>query len=175
MADTRSKRDELYEEAAASCGAALDRLTRAYEPDPDRRRDLLQEIHVALWRSLESFEGRCSLKTWVYRIAHNTATSVVIRRNTKAPSFVDLDEVEASPQNGHDQILDHQESLDRIWALIHRLKPHDKQVILLYMEGMDAASIGEITGFSPGNVATKIHRIKNVLSRKFNHGERRAK
>jgi RNA polymerase sigma-70 factor (ECF subfamily) len=58
--------------------------------------------------------------------------------------------------------------------LIQRLKPSDKQVILLYLEGMDAASIGEVTGFSPGNVATKIHRIKNLLSRQFQQGERRA-
>ena len=33
-------------------------------------------------------------------------------------------------------------------------------MILLYLEGTDAASIGEITGLSAGNVATKIHRIK---------------
>jgi len=175
MAATRPKRDELYEEAAATCGSALDRVARAYEPDPDKRRDLLQEIHVALWRSLENFEGRCSLKTWVYRVAHNTATSVVTRRNKSAPSFVDLDEVEASLQNEDGQVPDQQETLDRVWGLIHRLKPHDKQVILLYLEGMEAASIGEITGISPGNVATKIHRIKNLLSRKFHQGERHAK
>jgi RNA polymerase sigma-70 factor (ECF subfamily) len=173
MADTRPKRDELYEEAATTCGTALERVARAYEPDPDKRRDLLQEIHVALWRSLENFEGRCSLKTWVYRIAHNTATSVVIRRNTRAPSFVDLDEVETSVQNENEQ--NHQATLDRLWALIHRLKPHDRQVILLYLEGMDAASIGEITGFSPGNVATKVHRIKILLNRRFHQGEHRAK
>jgi len=175
MADIRPSRDDLYQQAAASCGAALDRLARAYEPDPDKRRDLVQEIHVALWRSLENFEGRCSLKTWVYRIAHNTATSVVIRRNSRGPSFVDLDEVEALVQSESDQALDHQATLDRVWTLIHKLKPHDKQVILLYLEGMDAASIGEITGFSPGNVATKIHRIKNLLNRRFHQGERRAK
>jgi RNA polymerase sigma-70 factor (ECF subfamily) len=45
-------------------------------------------------------------------------------------------------------------------------------VILSYLEGLDAASIGEITGLAPGNVATKIHRIKNLLSRKFHEGAR---
>src|ERR1044072_5756137 len=95
MVRDRSARDDLYEEAAASCGRALERLARAYEPDPDKRRDLLQEIHVALWRSLEHFEGRCSLRTWVFRIAHNTATTVVVRRNVRAPALVSLDEVDA--------------------------------------------------------------------------------
>lgn len=174
MADIRPTRDDLYEEAAASYQTALDRLARAYEADPDRRRDLLQEIHVALWRSFQHFEGRCSLKTWVYRIAHNTATSVVIRRKASAPAFVGLDEVERSLQQDGVLSLDQQEALDRLWALIQKLKPHDKQVILLYLEGMDAVSIGEITGLSPGNVATKIHRIKNLLSRRFHQGERRA-
>jgi RNA polymerase sigma-70 factor (ECF subfamily) len=44
-------------------------------------------------------------------------------------------------------------------------------VILAYLEDMDAAAIGEITGLSPGNVAIKIHRIKNILSRRFRAGE----
>jgi RNA polymerase sigma-70 factor (ECF subfamily) len=172
MADNRPARDDLYKEAVARCGTALDRLARAYEVDPDKRRDLLQEIHVALWQSFEHFEGRCSLKTWVYRVAHNTATSVVIRKKMRTPAFVDLEEVEASLQNGGDPVQ--RAALDHVWALIQKLKPHDKQVMLLYLEGMDSASIGEITGFSPGNVATKIHRIKNLLNRKFHQGERRA-
>ena len=93
----------------------------------------------------------------------------------RAPALVDLEEVDASVQNESDQGLDHQATLDRVWALIQKLKPQDKQVILLYLEGMDSALIGEVTGFSPGNVATKIHRIKNLLSRKFHQGERSAK
>src|SRR5688572_23307180 len=96
MTDNRRTRDDLYREAVATCGAALDRLARAYEADPDKRRDLLQEIHVALWQSFEKFEGRCALKTWVYRVAHNTATSVVIRKKVRTPAFVDLEDVEAS-------------------------------------------------------------------------------
>ncbi len=35
---------------------------------------------------------------------------------------------------------------------------------------MDAAAIGEITGLSAGNVATKIHRIKTVLAKRFSQG-----
>ena len=99
MADIRPSRDDLYREAMASCGTALERLARAYEVDPDKRRDLLQEIHVALWQSFENFEGRCSLQTWLYRVAHNTATSVVIRKKMRAPAFVDLEEVEAFHQH----------------------------------------------------------------------------
>src|SRR5262245_30570957 len=55
-------RERLYAEAAETFGAALGRLARAYERDAERRRDLLQEIHVALWRSLSRFDGRCSLR-----------------------------------------------------------------------------------------------------------------
>jgi RNA polymerase sigma-70 factor (ECF subfamily) len=36
---------------------------------------------------------------------------------------------------------------------------------------MDATSIGEITGLSPGNVAIRIHRIKNVLAKWFHEGK----
>jgi RNA polymerase sigma-70 factor, ECF subfamily len=43
-------------------------------------------------------------------------------------------------------------------------------VIVSYLEGMDAASIGEITGLSPANVAMKVHRIKNILARQFHQG-----
>ena len=75
---------ELYERAVADYGNALKRLTRAYEADADRRRDVLQEIHMALWESLARFDGRCALGTWVYRVAHNTATSVCMRRKSGA-------------------------------------------------------------------------------------------
>ena len=72
--------DDLYAQATDVYGAALERLARAYEAAPDARRDLLQDIHLAVWRSLENFEGRCSLRTWVYRVAHNVAVSHVVRQ-----------------------------------------------------------------------------------------------
>jgi DNA-directed RNA polymerase specialized sigma24 family protein len=59
----------------------------AMRPDPDKQKDLLQEMHMELWKSLGSFDGRCSLRTWVYRVAHNVGASHVVsgsrpRRNS---------------------------------------------------------------------------------------------
>ncbi|MGD0224817.1 MAG: hypothetical protein ABSF71_21015 [Terriglobia bacterium] len=51
MTAPTSSQDDLYREAVASFGAALERLAGAYEADPEIRRDLLQDIHIALWRS----------------------------------------------------------------------------------------------------------------------------
>lgn len=54
--------------------------------------------------------------------------------------------------------------------LIYRLKPLDRQVILLYLEGEAAADIAQTTGLSAGNVATKIHRIKKLLKQQYAGG-----
>jgi RNA polymerase sigma-70 factor, ECF subfamily len=48
----RDRQDALYTEISAGNVAALRRLARAYEADPDKRGDLLQEMHIELWLSL---------------------------------------------------------------------------------------------------------------------------
>lgn len=166
-----SQPDDLYREAANSYGVALERLARGYEMDPDRRRDLLQEIHLALWQSFARFDGRCSLRTWVYRVAHNVAASHVIRNQRMNSKTIALETLETpAPADDHERAMDQQHALDKLLRLIQQLKPLDRQVILSYLEEMDAATIAEITGLSPGNVATKIHRIKNILARHFHEG-----
>ena len=109
--------ERLYTDVAAEYGAALERLARAYERDADVRRDLLQEIHVALWRSLARFDGRCSMRTWVYRVAHNIATSRVIRAKKSATSFAELAMLESIPDktDGEAQ-FDRRRTLDRVWC-----------------------------------------------------------
>jgi RNA polymerase sigma-70 factor (ECF subfamily) len=160
--------ERRYAEAAAEFGPALERLARAYERDPDKRRDLLQEIHVALWRSFARFDGRCSIRTWVYRVAHNTATSKVLRPRTNAPSIVALDDsLESVAATTSEEVLDRRRALERLHGLISRLRPLDRQVMLLYLEQLDAASIAEITGLSAANVATKVRRIKQLLIQRF--------
>jgi RNA polymerase sigma-70 factor (ECF subfamily) len=163
--------DELYEAAVASYGAPLERLARAYEADPETRRDLLQEIHLALWRSFARFDHRCSLRTWVYQVAHNTAASHIVRQRRIRERLVNLEEIEAMPVRQEERLAaDRYTLFEDLLRLVQRLKPLDRQVILSYLEGMDAASIGEITGLKPANVATKIHRIKQILARRVRRG-----
>jgi len=168
--------DERYHQAAAEYGAALERLARAYEFDAERRRDLLQEIHLALWRSCAMFDGRCSLRTWVYRVAHNTAVSYGIgRRRSGDRNLVSLEEVESTMgDHDGDAAAGRRHVLAQLTQWIQALKPLDRQVILSYLEGMDAAAIAEITGLASGNVATKIHRIKNLLAKRFSQGAHHA-
>lgn len=172
-----SRQDALYQEVVGSYGPALGRLARAYEVDAEGCRDLLQEIHIALWRSLAAFDGRCSLRTWVYRVAHNVGTSHVIQdRRVRSRMLVSLEEIDHLPDRDDiESAADRHKTLDRLLEMTQQLSPLDRQVILLYLEDMDAASIGEITGISAGNVATKIHRIKNILIRRFHEGVRHGK
>jgi RNA polymerase sigma-70 factor (ECF subfamily) len=164
-----SAADETYQKASAAYGAALSRLARAYEAEPEKRGDLLQEIHVAMWKSLGRFNGRCSLRTWVFRIAHNVAASHVLReRRRNRARMVGLEELDtaADAPDSLQAVAEHQ-ALARLTALIRQLLPLDRQLILSYLEGMDAEAISELTGLSESNVATKIHRIKKILRNRF--------
>src|SRR4029078_11913082 len=86
------EQDERYNSAVAAFGSALKRLARVYAADYE---DLLQDIHLALWRSLATFNGGCSLRTWVYRVAHNTAISSKVRR--RRPALISLEEAAELP------------------------------------------------------------------------------
>jgi RNA polymerase sigma-70 factor (ECF subfamily) len=161
--------DERYSAAAAEFGSAIERLARAYEAGADARGDLIQDIHVALWRSLAAFDGRCSLRTWVYRVAHNTAASHVQRRRRwRGERGVTLEALEAvADTDNPEATAGDRQALDRLMALIHALGAPDRQVALLYLEDLDAAAIGEITALSAGAVAVKIHRLKALLAKRF--------
>src|SRR5262245_15837259 len=79
-AEDAIRQNDRYREVIATYGGALGRLARAYETNADGRADLLQEIHIAIWKSLQVFDGRCSLRTWLYRVAHNVALRHLIRQ-----------------------------------------------------------------------------------------------
>jgi len=162
---------ELYDRAVADYGNALKRVARAYEVDADRRRDVLQEIHMALWESLARFDGRSALGTWVYRVAHNTATSICIRRKWARVQLVTLEDIPLPTVNiDRERDFDQRQGIERLLDLIQRLRPLDRQVMLLYLEDIDARAIGEIVGLSAVNVATKIYRVKKVLAQQFQEG-----
>lgn len=163
-------RETLYRTLAQKHGATIARLAAAYERDTALRQDLEQDIHMHLWRSLRSFAGQCSLSTWTYRVAHNVCARHVEKAVRARPggAWLDIDDVE--PPDGRqtpEQATGAALTLERLYALIDRLRPIDRQVVLLYLEDIDAAGIAEVTGLSSGAVATRIHRIKALLAQGF--------
>ena len=167
---SEEEQDERYARVAVAFGPALERLSRAYEADPDLRQDLLQEIHLAVWRSFAGYEAQCSERTWVYRVAHNVATSHILkRRRRRSETLLTLDELarHSDPlQPDPEAEAGDRQAVARLTALA----PRDRQIVLLYLEGLEAAAIGEVCGMTPGAVATKLHRLKAVLASRFNKG-----
>jgi RNA polymerase sigma-70 factor (ECF subfamily) len=160
-----------FEALAREHEPALRRFVRGYESDIDRQRDLTQDILIAIWRALPSFEGRSSPRTWAYRIAHNVAVTHVVKgardRLTKAVPIEDVDALFAGDAA---KDLEQHDAVARVAALVRALKPTDAQVILLYLEGLDHAEIADVTGHTATNVAVKVHRIKDALRRLLTKG-----
>jgi RNA polymerase sigma-70 factor, ECF subfamily len=159
------RQTNLYEQATREFGRAVDRLAAGYETNPEKRLDLRQDIHLQLWRSFVAFDGRCSLKTWTFRVAHNTAVSYV-NRERRDSVLVSLEDIDRAGPSGEPDIDQHR-ALEHLSRLILQLKPPDRQIMICYLEELDTAAIAEITGFSAANVGMKIHRIKRILARQF--------
>jgi RNA polymerase sigma factor (sigma-70 family) len=96
-APNEPRQDATYLAAAREFGPALVRLANAYEANEEHRRDLLQEMHLALWRSFAVFDERCALRTWVYRVAHNVAASHVQRQRRWSAGLCGLDQIDDKP------------------------------------------------------------------------------
>lgn len=128
-----------------------------YCPHTEERRDLEQEILAQLWTSIDRFDGRVKISTWLYRVAFNTAIGF-LRKDQKRVLRQPLNEAILSmgEEAGND------ERLDLLQQQMSNLESHDK-ALLLYLEGKRHREIAEVLGISESNVGTKLSRIKARL------------
>jgi RNA polymerase sigma-70 factor (ECF subfamily) len=99
-------------------------------------------MHVGLWRSFAVYDGRCAVSTWVYRMAHNVAASHVARERRVNRPFVTLEEIEHLPSTQDiSSEAEANEAVERLNAVIRQLGSPDRQIITLYLEGLDAPAI----------------------------------
>ena len=166
MTETAAKELSEFSALATEYGPALQRLVRGYEADPALQQDLLQEILVSIWRALPAFEARSSLRTFLYRVAHNVAvTHVIKRRRDRLSRSISLDDEADHVALARDALaqVEARDQLQKLAALIRTLRPQDAQIVLLYFEGLEHGEIAEVTGLTATNVGVKVHRIKSLL------------
>jgi RNA polymerase sigma-70 factor (ECF subfamily) len=157
-----------FEEVLRRYIPALQRLAWSYARDAADREDLFQEITVALWRALPRFSHGSSERTYIYRVAHNTAISFVTSgRPRKARELSGEPPAEPAGTDDPERDAIRNQRISRLRAALQELPLYDRQIMLLYLEGLSAAEIGTVTGFSAGNVATRLTRARQRLAAKL--------
>jgi RNA polymerase sigma-70 factor (ECF subfamily) len=166
-ADKRIAQEARYERLWEEFGPSLNRLVSSYEALPAAREDLLQDIRLAIWIALERFRGESSLRTFVFRIAHNRGlTHSWRRRNTE--STADLREVEIEDGKANPEaVAIGNLNQDRLIDAIRTLPIQLRQAITLALEELPHREIGEILGISENNVAVRLTRARALLRQKL--------
>lgn len=155
-------------------GAALWRLTAGYAWSEEDRRDLHQDILAALWQALARFEGRSSLRTFVYRVAHNRATShraYEERRRHEDVSRLPIPD----PTPGPDEQAEARRRRRVLLAATRDLPSVLGQVLMLHLDGLSNSEIAEVAGITPGNAAVRLSRARTAVQHRIQELESPAK
>ncbi len=122
--------------------------------------DLYQETVINLWNGFDNFRGDAKISTWIYRAAINTCITWV-RKNKKHGNKVDLAPELPIQASESTKLSDYK----YLQSLIARLQPLEKAIVTLWLDEKSYDEIAAITGLSHANVAVKLHRIKDKLSK----------
>ena len=133
-----------------------------FSKDSDEVNDLFQEVLINLWKGFEGFEGRSNIGTWIWRVSFNTCISS--ERKKKKLGTVPLTmEINLFEDKDEDT-----RQVQMLYKRIHRLKPFDRAIVLLWLEGMPYEEIAAIVGITVKNVSVRLYRIKEELKQMSN-------
>ena len=134
-----------------------------FSKDSDEVNDLFQEVLINLSQGFASFEGKSKIGTWIWRVSFNTCISQ--ERKKKRTSAIPL-------TMGIDLFNDKDDDTKQVKMLydrIHRLKPFDRAIVLLWLENMSYEEIAAVVGITVKNVSVRLYRIKEELKQMSNN------
>ena len=160
----KESQEALFTEYLEGYKKLIIKVARIYCIDPDDRKDLIQDIIVQLWKSFPKYDRTFSVSTWTYRIAINVSISHLRKVATRTKTQNSYHQ-----ENELLQITDTHidENLEQLYRFIDLLKPIDKAIIILYLEGCKNKEISSVMGMSVTNISTKKQRIKEELKTYF--------
>ena len=162
------EKEKIFISTLESHKGIIYKVANTYCYNKSDQDDLIQEITIQIWKSIENFNEQYKWSTWIYRIALNTSISFFRKNRTHKGKTVDLDPLIEIPNAIEEPYEDEQFILLR--KFIRELEEIDRALILLHLEGLSSQEIADIIATTQTNVTTKISRIKKKLKIKFeNH------
>ena len=148
------ERDTL-QDLVTSCGPRLLGAAERLGHPPQEAEDLVQEVFLALVRSVDRFEGRSQIFTWLYRVLLNRHADLV-RRKTLDRSRKPPPATEASAPDV--------ERVERVRAAMDRLRAEEQHVLFLrFFEGLPYDEIARIVEAPLGTVhAQAFHGLRRL-------------
>ena len=158
-------RDEALCALVEQYQAALLRVCYMYLRDRALAEDAVQESFIKAYRTMDSFRGECSQKTWLMRIAVNTCRDMLrsawFKRLDRRITPEELPQA-AAPQQEHDAEL----ALE-----VMRLPRKLKDVVLLYYyQNLTMAETADALGISQSSVSVRLTRARSRLRAALERG-----
>jgi RNA polymerase sigma-70 factor (ECF subfamily) len=124
--------------------------------------DVVQDTMVKAWESMDGFRGDASIRTWVLRIAHNTAISALRRRRDRSMAPEDLPERPSA-----DDTAGRAAARDNLAAVREALGGLDEVsrsiVVLREVEGLSYQQIADALEVPVPTVKTRLLRARRAL------------
>ena len=133
LCQERGDRDERpFQELMRRYQRLIWRVCYRFMGNSNDAEDLTQEVFFKVYRNLTSFEGRSTFKTWVYRIAINTAQNE-LRARARRPQESETELETAAefipmPETVEETVLE-QGRKERLAAAFASLRPEDVQIL----------------------------------------------
>jgi RNA polymerase sigma-70 factor (ECF subfamily) len=156
--------DRLFEEFSPAIFNYVLRMVG----DSDRAADITQDTFIKAYRKLDTLTDEKSTRSWLYRIATNTAIDEMRRRRWVRPLQAGEDERDDRPDPGPgpEAIVMGAALDDRIQRALMQLRPNHRQCLILSdLEDMSAQQIGEVMDLSYGAVRTLLCRARGEMRR----------
>lgn len=133
-----------------------------FSNDSDEVNDLFQEVLINLWKGYSSFKMLSGIDTWIWKVSFNTCISSERKKkkHKTIPLSMDIDLFQDKD--------DESKQIRQLYQRIHRLKPLDRAIVLLWLEGISYEEIGAIVGISTKNVSVRLFRIRIELKNMSN-------
>jgi RNA polymerase sigma-70 factor (ECF subfamily) len=144
----------------------------------EEARDVAQEVFLQVYKRLAAFEGRSSLKTWIYRIAvnqcHNRRRFWHRRRRDRetplderllaGPLLAGGPAAVASP---YDETLRLERARRVQSALLELCFEHRSVLVLREVEGLSCEEVASALGVAEGTVKSRLSRAREAMRRKL--------